>query len=264
VKTETMTTIPATARRIEREQSYFDRTANGRSPVSTLLDRFSKGFYDKGPRGRLWGPVWAQSSFKGALVLDYGCGCGDFTWLLAGLGAKVVGFDISPQSVLQASRSVQATANGLPRFLVADAHHTPFPDNSLDFVVGNGALHHLELERAYMEIARILRPGGKAFFVEPMFHHPLLWTLRRLTPKSHTEDERPLSAADIGLAKRWFRKVNHREHFFLAACAAPVHLLGSGVALAVIGGMDRFDQALMRLAPPLRRLAWLVMLEMEK
>jgi SAM-dependent methyltransferase len=259
------TTGPQSAgNRIEREQSHFDKTANGRSPVSILLDRFSKGFYDKGPQGRLWGPVWEKLAFDGARVLDYGCGCGDFSWLLSGLGAKVVALDISPQSVLRASRSEQATANGQPRFLVADGHRTPFADNSLDYVVGNGALHHLELEDAYAEIARILRPGGKAFFVEPMYHHPLLWLLRRLTPRSHTADERPLCAADIEKARRWFRKVSRREHFLLAACAAPAHLFGRQAALAVIGGMDRFDQLLMRAAPPLRQFAWLVALEMEK
>jgi len=261
---ETTVTNPNAPSRIEREQSFFDRMARRRPRVSTLLDRFSKGFYEKGPQGRLWGHLWENLAIRGARVLDYGCGCGDFTWLLAGRGAKVVGFDISPQSVIQASRAARPSANGSPAFLVADAHRTPFADNSLDVVVGNGALHHLELEDAYAEIARVLRPGGKAFFVEPMYSHPLLWLLRRVTPKSHTLDERPLSPADIEKARRWFRKVSCREHFLFAACAAPVHLLGRPAALAVIGGMDRFDQVLMRAAPPLRRLAWLTMLEMEK
>jgi SAM-dependent methyltransferase len=205
--------------------------------------------------------------------LDYGCGNGGFSQVLASLGASVYGIDISPQLISRANVFAAQRGNGssgspggrvLPRFLVCDAHRTPFPDGSFDYVVGNGVLHHLDLDKAYAEIARVLKPGGKAVFMEPMYHHPLLWSLRRLTPKAHTVDEKPLSLVDIEKARNWFRSCSHREHFLFSVCVAPVHLLGRRAALAVIDKLDRFDQIAMRVGPGLRRFAWLSMLEMEK
>src|SRR5437016_871979 len=165
---------PVTRQR--REQEFFDELSVERSATRSLLDRFSEGFYEKSDRGRLWAPVWKSADLRGAGVLDYGCGDGKFSLRLASLGARVVGVDISPKLIEQARASASnLDLNGLsPQFIVGDAHHTPFDDNSFDYVFGNGVLHHLDLDKAYAEIARVLRPGGKALFMEPMYHHPLL------------------------------------------------------------------------------------------
>jgi len=249
-----------------REKEFYDELVAEGSATRSLLDRFSEGFYEKGDRGRLWAPVWKSLDLRGAAVLDYGCGDGHFSLRLAMRGARVAGVDISPKLIELARVSAsKAELNGSsPQFIVGDAHHTPFDDNSFDYVFGNGALHHLDLDRAYAEIARVLKPGGRALFMEPMYHHPLLWLLRRLTPKTHTEDEKPLSLEDMEKAKKWFRVCSHREHFLLAVCAAPAHLFGKKFALSVIGKLDQFDQLVMRAQPQLRRFAWLSMLEMEK
>ena len=252
--------------RIEREREYFDELVVQGSATRNILDRFSKAFYEKGVRGRLWAPVWQTFNFEGTVVLDYGCGAGDFSLLLASRGAQVYGVDISPKLIEQAQASVAGSAlNGCaPKFLVADAHHTPFKDSSFDYVFGNGALHHLDLSKAFPEIARVLKPGGKAVFQEPMYYHPALWLVRRLTSKVHTVDERPLLLSDLEHGRKWFRVCRHREHFLLAVFAAPVHLLGTEFALSVIGGLDRFDGLLMRAFPALRSLAWLTVMELEK
>jgi len=251
--------------RLVREAEHFDNVMVSASRTHSLLERFAAGFYEKGEGGRLWAPIWAATDFNGTRVLDYGCGNGLFSCVLARRGAYVSGVDISPESIRKAcALGASLGMNGHLHFSVCDAHHTPFEDNSFDYVVGNGALHHLDLDRAYAEIARVLRPGGRAFFMEPMYHHPLLWLLRRLTPKDHTADERPLSFADIHKARKWFRTCSHREHFLLSVFAAPVHVLGKSAALTVIGGLDRIDQLMMRMVPPLRRFAWLTMLELKK
>jgi SAM-dependent methyltransferase len=252
--------------RLMREQEFYDDLVVEGSTSRSLLDRFCYGFYDKGEKGRLWGPTWKSMDFQGASVLDYGCGSGEFSRVLALRGARVVGIDISPKLIETARASAANIGlNGsCPQFMVCDAHHTPFSDNTFDYVVGNGALHHLDLGMAYAEIARILKPGGKALFMEPMYHHPVLWMLRRLTPNAHSADERPLSFDDMAKAKKWFRTCSHREHFLLSVCFAPAHLFGKRITLAVLGAADRLDQLLMRLMPPLRRFGWLTMMEMEK
>ena len=84
-----------------------------------------------------------------------------------------------------------------------NAHETTFPDKFFDRVVGNGILHHLELPAAMMEINRILKPGAKAIFQEPLGENPLL-RLYRSIAGIHTLDERPLRRKDlIYLNGRW-------------------------------------------------------------
>lgn len=253
--------------RLTREKDFYDELGAERPYARRLLDRFSEGFYEKGNRGRLWSSFWKTADLRRARVLDYGCGGGGFSEMLADLGAFVYGIDISPQLIHQA-QALAATArngsHGSAQFLVCDAHQTPFPDNSFDYVVGNGALHHLDIDRAYAEIARILKPGGRARFMEPMYHHPLLWSLRRLTPNAHTVDEKPLFWTDLEKAKRWFRSFSHEEHFLFSVLAAPAHLLSKNFALTLIEKLDRFDQFVMRVEPDLSRFAWYTVLEMEK
>lgn len=250
--------------RIGREQAFYDELVSEGSKARNLLDRFSGGFYDKSTRGRLWGPVWRDIGLRGKRVLDYGCGDGHFTHLLARLGAHAYGIDISPQLIAKAKASAPKQASGFPEFLVGDAHRTPFLDRSFDFVMGNGALHHFKLDLAFEEIGRILKPSGRAIFQEPMFHHPLLWLLRRGTPSLRTDDERPLSLEDLEGASRFFSSCKHREHFLFAVCAAPSHVMGKNLAMRAINAIDRVDQVLMRTLPPLRRFAWLAVLEVQK
>jgi SAM-dependent methyltransferase len=253
--------------RAARERGYYDNfVLQGGSEGRSLLDRFSRGFYHKGEEGRLWGPVWRRIDLQGSAVLDYCCGNGAFSRLLAGLGAQVQGVDISPELIKQARE--HASAEGMngdsPRFLVGDAQQLPFEDNRFDYVLGNGVLHHLDLDKAYPEIARVLKPGGRAIFQEPMYHHPALWCLRRMTPKLHTADERPLNMHDIEKAGKWFRSCSHHEHFLFSVIASPAHLFGQDFVLSLIDKLDRFDERLMNAQPWLRRYAWFTTLELEK
>jgi SAM-dependent methyltransferase len=53
--------------------------------------------------------------------------------------------------------------------VVTDAEELPFDDESFDLVLGHAVLHHIpDLDRAFAEFARVLKPGGVvAFCGEP-------------------------------------------------------------------------------------------------
>jgi ubiquinone/menaquinone biosynthesis C-methylase UbiE len=174
-------------------------------------------------------------------VLDFCCGDGEFSFMLAARDADVHGIDISPELIRLAETSVPANIRR-PTFSVRDGHATGFPDNSFDYVFGNCVLHHLQLDLAYAEIYRVLKPGGRAFFMEPLKGNPLMRMLRAATPSAHTKDERPMCFADIDRAKTHFSRVTHTEHFCIALLAAPLHLLSGSAANRVIHGLDRIDR----------------------
>jgi SAM-dependent methyltransferase len=249
--------------RIERERVFHNSLATSEFHDRKLINRLSWSYYSKGDRSPIWGPVWSRIELSGKHVLDYGSGDGGFSFELARRGAQVEGIDISESLVELATRTIPY---GIPRpkFSVHDAHATGFPDASFDYVFGNGILHHLELEKAYREVARVLKAGGQAFFMEPMENHPLAVLLRKATPTLRSVDETPLSLEQIEMAGRFFVKFRHTEHYVLAVLAAPIHLASRSAAFWMIKGLDSLDRAMIRILPALRRYAWQSLLEMGK
>jgi len=145
-------------------------------------------------------------------VLDYGCGHGMASVVLARRGAWVTGFDLSPWYVAEAQERAQVNGVAeLATFIQASAEQLPFRSGSFDFVWGHAILHHLDLPRAAEELARVLRPGGLAVFCEPWGENPLLeWARRRLpyTGKQRSADEQPLRRRDLTCFRQQFREVS--------------------------------------------------------
>ena len=46
-------------------------------------------------------------------------------------------------------------------FLVDNAEHTSFSDNSFDLIIGRAILHHLDLKSSYAELSRLIKNNGK-------------------------------------------------------------------------------------------------------
>src|SRR3546814_9362268 len=78
-----------------------------------------------------------------------------------------------------------------------NAEAMTFPDDSFDLVFGSGIIHHLDIDRAFGEIARVLRPGGRAVFIEPLGLNPAIELYRRFTPSARTPAEHPLLRRDF-------------------------------------------------------------------
>jgi ubiquinone/menaquinone biosynthesis C-methylase UbiE len=137
----------------------------------------------------------------GKTVLDYGCGAGENSVLIASRGARVLGVDISPELVGLAEKRL--AAHDLAQnaeFRVGSAHELPVEDESIDVVFGNAILHHLDLKLSSKEVFRVLKKGGRAIFLEPVRNSKFVWFIRNLIPYQQPDlspFERPLTDAEL-------------------------------------------------------------------
>lgn len=98
--------------------------------------------------------------FAGQRVLEIGCGAGAATCLFAEGGARVTAVDLTEAAVAMTQRHSDGFGVTVEQM---DAEHLSFADGSFDHVFSWGVLHHTaEPERAFAEVARVLRPGGTA------------------------------------------------------------------------------------------------------
>ncbi|MGC1851520.1 MAG: class I SAM-dependent methyltransferase, partial [Solirubrobacterales bacterium] len=102
--------------------------------------------------------------------LEIGSGTGYFSLNLLQMGTieRLTATDISPGMLRRLSTTAEAL--GLEAETVTtEAEELPFEDESFDLVFGHAVLHHIpDLERAFAEFRRVLRPGGAiAFCGEP-------------------------------------------------------------------------------------------------
>jgi 2-polyprenyl-3-methyl-5-hydroxy-6-metoxy-1,4-benzoquinol methylase len=134
-------------------------------------------------------------------VVEYGCGLGKITVLLARSGAHVSAFDLSEQSVDVARRRAEMTGvEDRITFQVAAGEELPYDDASFDVAFGKAVLHHLDPEAGARELARILRPGGRAAFSEPLGTNPVVQFVRDHVPYPHKHErgaDIPLRRSDI-------------------------------------------------------------------
>ena len=106
-------------------------------------------------------------------ALEIGAGTGYFSLnlLRAGVIGNAVATDISAGMLGKLERS--AAELGLPIETAAcEASELPFEDNFFDLVFGHAVLHHLpDLDAAFREFARVLRPGGVVAFCGEPSHY---------------------------------------------------------------------------------------------
>lgn len=131
---------------------------------------------------------------KEGLLLDLGCGDGINTRLLEEMGhAQVISLD----------RSEELLRQGRPRLAVAaDGCCIPFGDETFDLVLVDGVLHHIPADAPLAQIARILKPNGALYLVEPA-SSVVRWLLDALTLSPMGRLSPELRARRASLAEEW-------------------------------------------------------------
>ena len=137
----------------------------------------------------------------GEKLLDCGCGSGWLAALSRAVGARVWAMDIAPTGVAAARGRFPEAAY----FQVGDVYHLPFADASFDALVLSEVVEHLEdIEAAFAEVQRVLRPGGRVLVSVP-YHETIVQHLcihcNRFTPANahlHQFDEKKLASYLVG------------------------------------------------------------------
>jgi SAM-dependent methyltransferase len=134
------------------------------------------------------------------------------------------------------------------------------PDASFDLVFGFVCLHHLQPTLAAREARRVLRPGGRAVFVDPIQTSRALAAVRSWVPVPCLESPGggSLTPEDIAEVSRHFDAARLR-HF---ECLARLERLVRWAP--VVRALYRADARLLARVPPLRRFSRYVVLELER
>ncbi len=154
--------------RLRLERRLAERTEGGRGFFAGVAAEWQT------LRAELYGRVFSEAAIAALLprdwvVADLACGAGDLTVRLAPRVARVVAVDASPEMLAAAKRRTRALTNvELHR---ADLAQLPIPDRTCDAALLVLALTHVgQPAAAVAEMARILKPGGRAVIVDLLRH----------------------------------------------------------------------------------------------
>lgn len=244
--------------RKEAEASFHDKREQDHNVLSEeeFLKKYpNKKFYSVTNASRSYTDK-IYRSLAGKKVLDYCCGLGQLSIQLAKYGADVTGVDISAESIKTAQESAEKEGVASKcRFLVGDAEHTEFPDESFDFIICSGVLHHLDLDAAFKELARLVKKDGMIMGIEALAHNPVFMKYRRRTPDLRTawEVEHILKVSDIQKGFTYFQDLNIR-YFHLTVLAA-VPFRNTFLFKPWRAVFNVIDAVLLKI-PGLQKLAW--------
>ncbi len=249
--------------RLALEKEYHESEDFLRDNSSLIVGVYRSGVFDEAEQFHLD----VLGDITGALVLDYGCGTGGSSRLLKARGANVIAFDLS-YARLQVAKKGMIVDNGeyIPKFTQCAAELLPFQEGTFDYVIGKQILHHLNIDLAVEEIKRVLRPGGKATFLEPLIHNPFLEGYRRLTPHLRSPTEKALSLRDVERIGRNFSHWEQKEFCLFSILPALMSALTGPKAVWINfqRQLQYFDKRLIKSVPYLGKYCWEIVITLEK
>lgn len=232
----------------KRERDFHDNLHKGEG------ERFENRFYKA--LGNMFDDFdqEIQNDCKDKNILDYGCGIGLNTEkYLKYLPKKITGIDISEISLQKARKRVKLYENQKVEFKQDNCENLSLENESFELVYGTGVLHHLKLDLAIKEIARVLKKDGKIIFVEPLGTNPIINLYRWMTPKARSQDEHPFNEKDFAFMRNHFKDLKIKYYGFLTLIFYPFY--GNQSSSKFFNLLSNFDQYLFK-SRFLRKFAW--------
>jgi len=210
---------PGAEVRWRKNRAHWDRTLDSRNltdsaaplAVERQIDLFQTADVRRG--------LAFLAPLEGRFVMDLGGGPGLLTTLLAREGATVVLADISLPR-LHKARLLTAEAGCADRalFVVCSGDALPFRDGAFDRQITKAVLIHTPLAATAGELARTLRPSGRACFIEPLTGNPFVELYRRLAApgiwREITDYFTEKESATLEAAWHRAGRHTHREDFY--------------------------------------------------
>jgi len=150
---------------------------------------------------------------KGKRILDFGCGVGNMSIILAERGAKLLALDISPEMIKRVKKRMAATTF----YQHCDITYSAEPlercnlAGKFDIIFSGAVLHHIpEFEDLVMEFGQSLTEEGRLIFYEPCRNlvADLIRQHGRYRCKGHVHEESPLEENHFRILRKWFKSVN--------------------------------------------------------
>ncbi len=196
---------------------------------------------------------------EGKKILELGTGTGGTATLLANLGATVIGIDLLPFRLTEGK--ARAAEYGLAEsveFALMDAMNLAFLDNTFDFIISKSVLVFTTHTQTAKECYRVLKPGGKAIFIENMRYHPAVWLYRKAFLK-YSGRLHYFSLGDVEAIGDEFESLEHRE-FHLSAVGALFWQRCVSIPLFydwTLRILKAIDTSLLKCFPFLKRFCWI-------
>ena len=146
-------------KKVEKDQQvHYDEIANDYS--LHYGDQYSQQYRKK----YIYDRLFESATLKGSLILEAMCGSGEATEYLMSQGATVIGLDISFNELVNYQKSRKNS-----KTICSSAFAIGAADGYFDSVVVIGGLHHLhpQINKALIELSRVLKPGGAVYLSEP-------------------------------------------------------------------------------------------------
>ena len=181
---------------------------------------------------------FSAGEINGRLVLDVGCGTGRYTEVAAGLGAEVIGLDLS--YAIDAAYTNMGRQPGV-HFVQADILKMPFREATFDAAYSIGVLHHTPNTReAFLRMPPFVKPGGSVAIWVYKWERDFSIGLDRLRPLT-TRLPTPLLYAGCWIGVPILHALARVPGFRRTARWIPTSTQGRGLAWDVLDTFDLYS-----------------------